>query len=88
MVYLKSRWAAFVRSRRGELTQQAFAKKVGVAQSTIMRIENESHNVTLDTLEKLCGVFKCDIGELFNSTTPISSPLRHIAGKPGRVGER
>jgi DNA-binding XRE family transcriptional regulator len=71
MVRLKSRLAAFMRARRGDLSQQTFAKKIGVAQSTVMRIENEDQNVTLETLERLCRAFKCDVDELFNA--PASS---------------
>lgn len=47
------------------MPQREFARRVGVAQSTIMRIENHEQNVTLDTLEQLCRAFRVDIEELF-----------------------
>ncbi len=47
------------------MPQRDFARKIGVAQSTIMRIENLDQNVTLDTLESLCKVFHADVADLF-----------------------
>lgn len=73
MVHLRSRLAAFIRQRRGSMPQRAFARKIGVAQSTIMRIENEDQNVTLLTLEQLCKAFQVDVGELF----PAVDTIRH-----------
>lgn len=69
MVFLRSRLAAFIRERRGSMPQREFARRVGVAQSTIMRIENHEQNVTLDTLEQLCRAFRVDVDELF----PVSA---------------
>ena len=65
MVHLRARLAAFIRNARGDVPQRVFARKIGVAQSTIMRIENEDQNVTLDTLEQLCKAFRLDVGDLF-----------------------
>ncbi len=75
MVHLRYRLANYVRSRRGEATQRAFARKLGVAQSTIMRIENEDQNVTLQTLEQLCRAFRVDVADLF----PTDLPVRHYS---------
>lgn len=65
MVHLRQRLARFIREKRGKTPQRVFARKIGVAQSTIMRIENEDQNVTLDTLESLCQVYHADIADLF-----------------------
>lgn len=65
MVHLRKRLAAFIRQKRAGVPQRVFARKTGVAQSTIMRIENEDQNVTLDTLEQLCKAFNVDVGDLF-----------------------
>lgn len=65
MVHLRERLAIFIREKRGTLPQREFARKIGVAQSTIMRIENLDQNVTINTLETLCRVFHADIGDLF-----------------------
>jgi transcriptional regulator with XRE-family HTH domain len=81
MVQLRRRLAKFIRERRGEVPQREFARKIGVAQSTIMRIENLDQNVTINTLETLCRVFRVDITELF-PPYEISReyPLRPPAG--------
>ncbi len=47
------------------MPQRDFARKIGVAQSTIMRIENLDQNVTIDTLESLCKGFHADVADLF-----------------------
>lgn len=64
-VHLSNRLAENIRSRRGDLRQRAFAKTLGVSQSTLNKIENNTGNVTLDTLDTMCKHLKCDIGELF-----------------------
>ena len=67
MVHLRERLARFIREKRGDIPQREFARKIGVTQSTIMRIENLDQNVTLKTLETLCRAFHVDIGDLFPS---------------------
>lgn len=67
MVHLRQRLARFIREKRGKLSQREFARKIGVTQSTVMRIENLDQNVTLKTLETLCRAFHADIGDLFPS---------------------
>jgi len=74
MVHLRARLAVFIRDRRGDVPQRVFARKIGVAQSTIMRIENQDQNVTLETLEQLCKAFHLDVGDLFPA---VSSPLSY-----------
>lgn len=65
MVQLRERLAKFIREKRGDIPQREFARKIGVTQSTVMRIENRDQNVTLKTLETLCRAFHSDIGDLF-----------------------
>ena len=48
------------------MTQTAFARKVGVNQATINRIELGLQNVTIDTLERLCRKLKYSAGELLD----------------------
>ncbi len=69
MVHLRQRLAIFIKQKRGSTTQREFARKIGVAQSTIMRIENLDQNVTINTLETLCRVFHADVGDLFPQVT-------------------
>ena len=55
-----------IRAARGEMTQTAFARKVGVNQASINRIEQGLQNVTIDTLERLCRKLKCSAGDLLD----------------------
>ncbi len=63
---LEKRLAANLKKRRGELSQRAFAKQIGVGRSTLTRLENCDQNATLRTLGHLTKKFKCDIGDLFD----------------------
>ena len=81
MVHLRERLAIFVRTQRGDMPQRRFARRIGVAQSTIMRIENQEQNVTLDTLEQLCKAFHVDIAGLF--AEDINRRPTHYAGRTG-----
>lgn len=51
------------------MPQREFARKIGLAQSTIMRIENLEQNVTLKTLEQLCKTYRIDVADLFPAIT-------------------
>lgn len=82
MVQLRRRLAKFIRDRRGPLSQRAFARKSGLGQSTIMRIENLEQNVTIDTLEQLCRAFHVDIAELF---PVVQSPAVYIDQRPQMI---
>ena len=42
----------------------AFAKKIGIAQSTLNRLENLEQSVTLHLIEKIADRLKLDISEL------------------------
>lgn len=53
-----------LKHRRGELSMRDFALKVGLSKTSLQRIENEEQNVTIDTLEHLCGKLKCEVGDL------------------------
>lgn len=47
------------------LTQAALAKKIGVQQSDLCRMENGEYKVALDTLFRILGVFGMQIGDFF-----------------------
>jgi transcriptional regulator with XRE-family HTH domain len=53
-----------LRKERG-LTQSELARRVGVQQSDLCRMENGEYKVSLDTLFGILGVFGIDIGEFF-----------------------
>ena len=53
-----------LRRLRGMQTQTAYAKKLGVSQATLNRLEQGCQNVTLTTLEHLCESAKLKISNL------------------------
>ncbi|MGM0634387.1 MAG: helix-turn-helix domain-containing protein, partial [Pseudomonadota bacterium] len=93
-VYLRTRLAAYIRERRGGMPQREFARRIGVAQSTVMRVENLDQNVTLETLEQLCFGLRVDVAELFpplqaGSIYPARPDVRpaNRIHEPGASGE-
>ncbi|HED12128.1 MAG TPA: XRE family transcriptional regulator [Gammaproteobacteria bacterium] len=67
---IAGRLARNIRRRRGEAFQRAFARKLGISQSTLARIENAGQNTTLKTLQQIMKVLECGIGELFDLVQP------------------
>ena len=63
---LEKRLAENLKARRGQQTQEVFAKKVGISRATLTRLENCTQNTTLKTLEQISNALRCDIGDLFN----------------------
>jgi len=55
-----------MRARRGQMTQRDFARKLGLNQSVIARIESKNENVTLKTLQHLAIALNCKVGELLD----------------------
>lgn len=54
-----------IRALRGDKTQDAFARKLGISQATLARLESGAQNTTIKTLRQICKALRCDIGELF-----------------------
>ena len=50
------------------MTQEAFARRVGLHQSSVNRIEQGVQNVTIDTLQVLCDRLRCTAGELLDES--------------------
>ncbi len=61
---LARKLAKNIRKRRGNLSQMAFAKKLGVSDATVNRIENQAQNVTIDTLELLAKRLRIPVRDL------------------------
>ena len=57
---MKIKW---LRAERG-MTQEALAKKTGLARVHIARLESGNHDPTLGTLQRLAKAFKVTVGEL------------------------
>lgn len=62
---LRKRLAAFLRQQRGTRTEREFARRIGLSKSTLSRLQSAEQNVTIDTLEHLCRVFRCEVKDLF-----------------------
>lgn len=73
MVDLRKQLARKLKTLRGDETQRAFARKLGIDASHLNRIEQGKENITINTIQKLCNSLKCSIGELFDDTTQPSS---------------
>lgn len=63
---LAERLSKNLKDRRGKQTQGEFAKKLGVSRATLNRLESNSQNITLNTLEQITKSLKCDIADLFS----------------------
>ena len=54
-----------IRNLRGDKTQNAFSRKLGISQATLARLEGGGQNTTIKTLQQICKALRCDIAELF-----------------------
>jgi len=59
-----------LRTRRGELTQEQFARKLGISRATLTRLEGGYQNTTIKTLQQICRSLRCDVCELFRDGAP------------------
>ena len=62
---LPSTLAKNIRALRGDKTQDAFARRLGISQATLARLENGAQNTTIKTLQQICKAMRCDVGDLF-----------------------
>ena len=53
-----------LKARRGDLPQEAFARKLGISRPTLSRLESAMQNTTLQTLEQIAKALRCDVFEL------------------------
>ena len=65
MAHLAEQLAQRLRELRGEMTQAEFARKLGVDQATLNRLELQKQNVTLSTLQTICDRLQCTLCWLF-----------------------
>lgn len=56
-----------IRALRGDKTQDVFARKLGISQATLARLESGAQNTTVKTLQQICKALRCNIGELFKN---------------------
>ena len=62
---LAKQLGAFLQKKRGDLTYAQFAKKTGISDSTLHRLELGEQNLTLKTLEHLTARLKCRVCDIF-----------------------
>lgn len=62
---LAEKLAKNLRARRGNQTQEAFARKLGISRATLTRLESASQNTTLKTLDQITKSLRCEVGDLF-----------------------
>ena len=56
--------------RRGDLSQEVFARKLGISRPTLSRLESAAQNTTLQTLNQIAKALRCDVFELLQE--PVS----------------
>ena len=64
---LKNQLAKFLREKRGELTLLQFARKLGISDSTLQRLEIGEQNLTLKSLQQIVDRLNCEIADIFPS---------------------
>ena len=62
---LADKLAKNLRARRGDLTQEQFARTLGISRPTLTRLENGAQNTTIKTLDQIAKSLKVEVGELF-----------------------
>ena len=64
---LKDQLAKFLRDKRGELTLLQFARKLGISDSTLQRLEIGDQNITLKSLQRIVDRLNCEMADIFPS---------------------
>lgn len=62
--------------REASLTQTEMAKRLGISQPTLNRLESAGQNTTLKTLTQVCRALRCGVGDLFEGGVSLSRRRR------------
>ena len=62
---LRKQLAEFLKRKRGDQTFQQFARKIGLSDSTLQRIEMMEQNVTIDTIQHIVDRLRCKTSDIF-----------------------
>jgi DNA-binding Xre family transcriptional regulator len=62
---LAKQLAAFLRTKRGNLTYQQFSRIMKISPAILHRLEMPEQNVTLKTLDQLVSRLKCSLSDVF-----------------------
>jgi|MGYP001577300593 transcriptional regulator with XRE-family HTH domain len=57
-----------LKAKRGKLTQEAFARKLGISRPTLTRLESAAQNTTISTLEQIAKALRCHVCDLLKMT--------------------
>lgn len=79
---LDQKLARFLREQRGTQTFSQFARKLGVSESTLHRIENGQQSATLRRVQQFLRALHCDYEDIFGDP---SSQLRAAETPSGAV---
>ena len=64
---LRKQLGKFLRAKRGDETLAQYARKLGISDSTLQRLEIGEQNITVDTLERILDRLKCSVVEVFST---------------------
>lgn len=70
---LKRRMKKKLKALMGNQTQEVFAGKIGVTQTTLNRLLKGDHNIGINTLEKICKFSGLKIEELLGCSSEDES---------------
>lgn len=71
MSNLAKNLARTLRQLRGDQTQRVFARRLGLDQATLNRMEQSRENITLRTIQKMCDHLRCTAGRLLDAEEKI-----------------
>ena len=57
-----------IRALRGDKTQDAFARKLGISQATLAHLESGVQNTTIKTLQQICKALPATSGNCLGRT--------------------
>jgi transcriptional regulator with XRE-family HTH domain len=55
-----------------DITQTEMARRLGISQPTLARLESAGQNTTLKTLTQVCRALRCTVGALFEGRVRLS----------------
>jgi transcriptional regulator with XRE-family HTH domain len=59
-----------------DVTQTEMARRLGISQPTLARLESAGQNTTLKTLTQVCRALRCSVGALFEGRVRLSGRFR------------
>ncbi len=62
---LDKQFVAFLHKKRGEMSQVAFAKKLGISRASLYRLLQGDESITLKRLDSILKRLRCPTSEVF-----------------------